>query len=58
MSEISESVSVQIRKKRGNKIPIWYDACDPWNFVTEMALRTKTFGMTRPGDRSADREVS
>lgn len=58
MSGISENMSVQIRKKRGNKIPIWYDACDPWNFVVEMALRKKTLRMTRSGNQHADREVS
>jgi len=46
------------KEKRGNKIPIWYDARDPWNFVVEMALRKKTLGMTRPGNQHADREVS
>ena len=47
-----------IRGKVGNKIPTWCDACGPWNFVTEMALKMNTFEMTRPGNQIADREVS
>lgn len=52
-----ENVSVQIRKTRGNNIPMWYGACDPWNFVTEMVLRMTTSGLTRSGNENAD-EVS
>ena len=42
-----------IRGKVGNKIPTWCDACGPWNFVTEMALKMNTFEMTRPGNQIA-----
>lgn len=58
VSGMSENTTVQIRGKGGNEIPTWCDACGPWNSVTEMALRMKTLGMTRPGNQNADREVS
>lgn len=55
MSGRQENVSVQIRKTRGNNIPMWYGACEPWNFVTEMVLRMTTSGLTRSGNENADK---